>query len=105
MIERFLTTMAIVLALLLVWLFTASGASSHEWYDKDCCSGDDCRPVKPGEVEAYDDGVCVGYRHVQTGKKWCRGSTNLRVSKDGGDHICWPPSFREPNCYYEGWPG
>lgn len=76
---------------------------AHEWYDAACCSSHDCRPVKPGEVEAYDDGNCIGYRHIETGKLWCRGKSRIRPSKDGGDHLCWPSWSKEPNsCYYEG---
>lgn len=81
-------------------------SKAHDWYDIDCCSKSDCRPVNAGEVEAYDDGTCTGYRHIETGKLWCWGKSRMRPSQDGGDHICWPSWSKEPNgCFYYGMQG
>ena len=29
-------------------------AHAHSWYDYDCCSDEDCRPAKPGEIRVTD---------------------------------------------------
>ena len=89
-------------------IMLASQAQSHSWYDTDCCSGDDCRETKPGEVirwygKHHVTGQYVeGFQHVETGKVWYRGDRWLRPSKDGSDHICWPPTNKLPLCFYEG---
>jgi hypothetical protein len=95
-----LWAVVVAIGLLLFWM---APARAHDWYDIDCCSNDDCRPVKPGEVEVWDDGECIGYRHIETGRLWCRGKSRIRPSKDGGDHLCWPTWAEKPNsCFYEG---
>jgi len=109
---KFINRMIIAILALIALLIIAKPSSSEpieghcsmsgHWYDKDCCSCNDCGPVKNGSVEAYADDKGEGYRHIQTGKIWYRGDVNLRQSRDGGDHVCWPPGWREPNCFYEG---
>ena len=87
-------------------LLLARPAAAHGWYDIDCCSNKDCRPTQAGEVERWAELVNgtwrEGFRHVDTGKVWWRGDRWLRQSKDGQDHICWPPGNQMPLCFYEG---
>ena len=106
---KILWVLTILLGMTLIAIAVPAAEKNHcetmgarHWYDKDCCSCDDCRPVKPGEVEAYADEVGEGFRHVETGKVWYWRNSNLRPSKDGGDHICWPPGWVYPNCFYYG---
>lgn len=46
---------AAVLAMALI-VTDPGRAAAHGWYDRDCCSGTDCSPVKPSVVKAMADG-------------------------------------------------
>jgi hypothetical protein len=34
-------------------------ARAHEWYPPQCCSGNDCRPIRQDDVELRPDGFFV----------------------------------------------
>lgn len=59
-------------------------ADAHEWYQSECCSDTDCKPVKDGVVEdSADGGVDVkGFGHIGP------SSSKLRESQDTQDHLC-----------------
>jgi hypothetical protein len=118
MTPRFIINFLLLMVIALGFILVSIGASRSEpgiheghcnneghWYDSDCCSCDDCRPTKAGEVQAFAHKVgdiwLEGYEHTLTGKKWYRGDTDFRPSKDGSDHICWPPGWAQPKCFYE----
>lgn len=88
--------------LALVLLLLAGEASSHDWYDSDCCSGRDCAPVAYEDVEQLSDG---GWRYVPLNVKFTRGQ--VRPSKDNHFHVCVGESqdldgtvHRYPRCIY-----
>jgi hypothetical protein len=58
----------ILCALLLAAAFFLypSRARAHDWFEKECCSGIDCRIAQPGEVTVRRDGVHVVTQGVNT---------------------------------------
>jgi hypothetical protein len=74
--------------MVLALLFTVGGllndrASAHGWYEWECCTEKDCRPVADGYVVERVDGVYV--------KNWGllhRTDRRLRPSRDEQDHVC-----------------
>jgi hypothetical protein len=79
---------------ILLMLLMAAPAFAHDHYDADCCGGEDCRSVFPGEIEE----VPGGWRVVRTGEiinersemRRPDGSVApmVRPSRDGAFHIC-----------------
>jgi hypothetical protein len=70
------------LAGLLAWLSTAGG---HDWYPRECCSGDDCAPADNVVVRA-DGSYLVTSRGMSVVipadyNRW-------RRSPDGQVHVC-----------------
>ncbi|MGI9482089.1 MAG: hypothetical protein ACR2OR_07000 [Hyphomicrobiales bacterium] len=65
---------------------SASSALAHGWYDRTCCSDNDCRPANPGEVVGVDGGyeVVVGEVRYRVANR----DTRVRPSLDGGFHVC-----------------
>jgi hypothetical protein len=75
-----LTGIILVLALSITF---CSLARAHSWYDSECCSDTDCRPVPDEDVAERKDGVFV--------KGWgllLPSDKRLRWSKDQQSHIC-----------------
>ena len=66
------------LALMLMF----STASAHDWYPRECCSGQDCAPIATPEV-AVGNG---GYTIKATGEFVAHKDT--RISQDDQYHIC-----------------
>lgn len=53
-IAGFLATVIVIAAL--------APAHSHEWYDRQCCSGQDCEPLPDGAVTQVPGGYHVKYK-------------------------------------------
>jgi hypothetical protein len=66
---------------ILLSLFGAHVAWSHEWYPRACCSDKDCRPV------ACEDVHSIGDRWEYLGKSIAQSST--QASPDGACHACF----------------
>lgn len=77
-------TVFAVLVIFGLIVFYVRVADAHEWYDGDCCSDHDCKPVREGVVEdSADGGVDVkGWGHIGPSE------SKLRESKDTEDHLC-----------------
>ena len=73
---------------LMVWLFVflISHARAHSWYEPDCCSVDDCRPAKAGEVKETPQGYLVQGKYLIPYE-----SPKVRQGKDSDLHICIAP--------------
>lgn len=65
----------------------------HSWYDPECCSTADCRPVPSYEVEEIGPGVWL---HRPTGLKF--EGNKVRPSRDKNYHVCIAGNF--PYCIY-----
>lgn len=82
-----------LLALLVA--FSASPALAHEWYDPECCDGEDCAPVEAHVIGATSEGWLV---EVKPGehpfatrpieKLIPYGHRKERMSQDGKFHLC-----------------
>jgi hypothetical protein len=70
-------------ALVAAALTLAGPALCHDQYPRDCCSGHDCRPALPGEIEVLADGR---FHIVPTGEIFTR--SQVRPSFDDGYHRC-----------------
>lgn len=76
---------AILAALFIAPLILAvmlSFAYSHDWYDPECCSGQDCYRVDPTDVVETE----TGWRHIPTGTNFSR--KQVKPSKDRHFHVC-----------------
>src|SRR5690349_4935245 len=82
----------ILSTLLLIALSTSLLA--HSFYDPECCSDRDCRPVSADDLEEVENG-CWKYR--PTGVKFC--GKQVRPSQDKHWHICTSPTG-VPYCAY-----
>lgn len=70
-------------AAILACLPLRAAALAHGGYPADCCSGQDCRTARPGEIEIMPDGR---YLVVPTGEIFARWQ--VRPSFDAGFHRC-----------------
>ena len=82
------------------------------WYESDCCSGEDCRKLAPGEYKMVDG---VWYlRNVARGRdcgwqtfskpRMSNGASRVRPSRDFAMHGCFQMSGTgcTPLCAYVG---
>lgn len=79
--------------------FLITNAHSHEWYDKECCSEQDCAPVLSLSKNS-DGSMNLTSKHgtVNIPKEFSK-----RPSRDNQEHICMRPSEygdMYPICYY-----
>lgn len=51
-----MSRLVLVLALCLALAAVTAKALAHDWYPRECCSIDDCRPYPAGKVKAGPDG-------------------------------------------------
>lgn len=64
-------------------------AISHSWYDPDCCSGQDCEPVRAVSFVASDPAsLPVMIVTTSLGTKPLTPQTKIRQSKDSRMHGC-----------------
>ena len=86
----FISTIGLVILLVLL----VSPARGHDWYDRDCCSNNDCKPIAScSEIT----------EHLNGGAKWDKyvfQKKNVRPSHDSKCHVCIQPSSDSPMCVY-----
>lgn len=81
--SRWLWPAVILIAAALSGVLWAVGkARAHSWYDTECCSDSDCRPVHQDEVVETDK----GWKHLPTGTEFTR--SQVKPSKDRYFHVC-----------------
>lgn len=81
-------------------------ASSHGWYDPECCSGRDCAPVEE-EWLGEKDGQQGRWMRTKVGTVFVPSTFPRRKpSKDWSTHVCIGWNLEEggayPRCVYEG---
>jgi hypothetical protein len=87
-------------ALLIILVLYNAVAKAHDWYEPQCCSGSDCKPVHDDDVAERPDGV-----HVRGWGVLSRTDPRIRTSRDDASHICETPggiltSSRKLYCVY-----
>ena len=96
------------IAILIVWSLLSSKASSHEWYDIQCCSGNDCRAISGVSdagvpwTEIEDAGDRYIWHSSKSGKthEFLKSSESVKPSRDGFYHGCELPFTNRPMCLY-----
>lgn len=83
--------------LLLILCLTVVGASAHDWYDRSCCSGQDCHPIPCEEI--IEKSKSLFY------KGWEFFGQSIKPSQDGLCHVCISNEFSKeftpvPHCIY-----
>ena len=74
---------------LLIAAALSSPASTHSWYDADCCSNQDCEPVSTVAFVASDPAsMPVMVVTTSLGTKPLTPTTKIRQSKDSRMHAC-----------------
>jgi hypothetical protein len=65
----------------MIFMLMIGSAGAHDWYPKDCCSGNDCEPI-----------ACDSIAETSTGFLW-RGLTftreKVRASPNAKCHVCY----------------
>lgn len=74
---------ASLFAVILTIALTAGPVRAHDWYPRDCCSGQDCAPAI--EARALHNGLLVRTVH---GTVLIPSSYEYRESRDGRLHAC-----------------
>lgn len=87
---------AVIILITLIAIVGANAAQSHEWYDKECCSDDDCAPV---EKTVYNDNGSITVTSKHGTVTIPRGFPR-KPSKDEKDHVCILKHSGIPICYY-----
>jgi hypothetical protein len=72
-------------------------AAAHSWYEYDCCSDEDCKPVAAEELLETEK----GWKHLPTGVEFT--GPMIRPSRDRRFHVCigvktW--NLGRPYCVY-----
>jgi len=73
-------------------------ALPHSWYDADCCSETDCKPVPNEDVEEIEG----GWKYLPTGVEFkdTAQKQKIRPSHDGRFHVCLGQYSGAPLCIY-----
>lgn len=79
------------------FLWAIDFVRAHSWYDAECCSNDDCKPVATEDVIETEK----GWKHLPTGTEFTKEM--VKPSKDRHFHVCigkhaW--NFGKPYCIY-----
>lgn len=106
----FLWALIIALVVIFTLSFFLTAAEAHEWYDPECCSGEDCAPIaaKPWQVERIPGGYRIKLRQgdhpmvrrtieVEIGDE----NPKLRQSHDEKWHVCVGPASQAVFCVYK----
>jgi hypothetical protein len=97
-----------ILTLLLATLLAMPAyAQEHEhgkgripdWYDLNCCSNQDCKPVSDNEIELGEVDGRPYARHKPTGVVFLWDK--FRRSQDERYHICANKATGAPLCFYD----
>ena len=83
MLEKIIIYVSCALMAMLTIMVLVSTAESHEWYDKECCSDQDCRVIEPGDDMQVNK---TGY--VVMGFQIDFDDPRVRKSKDKDFHVC-----------------
>lgn len=75
---------AVILAIAATLVLTQCEARAHDWYPRECCSGQDCAPVDQREIT--EDGAWYVYRGIRFAKR------DSKVSPDDRYHLCYVKS-------------
>lgn len=84
-----------VAAAIVAVFLCAVGASAHSWYPPECCSDQDCFPLKSEDVKATPDGYQLATgEFVPTAKAKPGRDDQYHVCKNTAGVICFfTPSF------------
>lgn len=89
---------ALVVAVVCFFVFMLSHltAKAHDWFPAECCSNQDCFPVKDTDLQLQPDG---SYIVVHSGKR----AVDVRESLDGRYYLCTGNATLdgEPKCVFE----
>lgn len=103
MLPKIISLMAYLAAIaILAIVIQIRPASSHSWYDQDCCTIDDCRPISgvdgSGQPWSEIEEVAGGYRwtssktgashFIAADDRMANGNPRIRPSRDGHFHGC-----------------
>jgi len=79
----------------IMFLAGCQTAAAHDWYDPDCCSGQDCAPAPVDGVSMGPDGYVVSVpaeAHPHSTRDINAlvpfNGNQLRPSRDGQYHVC-----------------
>ncbi len=96
--------------LILLLLATSAFAQEHEhgknnlptWYDPNCCSQNDCKPVPDNDIE-FGTNQFGNYAYYKpTGHTFYRNQ--FKLSQDERYHVCINPNAFSPQgalCFYD----
>lgn len=89
--------LAALVTIAMLGFFIMTNAWGHSWYDPECCSDTDCRPVAVEDVIETE----TGWRHLPTGTEFTKKM--VKPSRDGRFHVCignhsW--DLGKPYCIY-----
>jgi hypothetical protein len=80
---------AVAFSILITHCASLTPAQSHDWYPRECCSGQDCAPVESMTRYLPDTGgrerLVVTTKH---GTAFVPDKFPLRPSPDGRIHVC-----------------
>ena len=77
---EFILKIVIAVGTFLTVAIIATAAWAHEWFDRECCSGLDCRIAKDGEVRTLASGVEVQALGVRERVPY--GDPRVRITRD-----------------------
>ena len=80
--------------MIIAFLWTVNLVYAHDWYDRECCSGQDCRKANPGEVTTNSTGYQTHGEHIPF------NDPRVKASKDSATHICKPAFSSKIRCLY-----
>lgn len=95
-LRTFWAIMALTMFMALFVLLAAEKARAHSFYDGDCCSLIDCKPVPDGTVVENTRTGAV----TVLGQTLPHGDARLRRSRDDQDHVCANVSTGKLLCVY-----
>jgi hypothetical protein len=72
--------------LILVLITSAWPARAHDWYDRQCCGDNDCRPVPCEQISAQNGGF--EYRDARDRATYFFTRDKMKPSFDENCHVC-----------------
>jgi hypothetical protein len=83
--------MSRMLFLILSMFLLTAPVKAHDWYDRDCCSKADCRPIDNcDEIQELPKGMAKWGKYL---------FDKVRPSQDNKCHVCIT-SWEKPMCVY-----
>lgn len=93
---RLFVAIAVGVLLAIAVVSAAARVMAHDWYEEDCCSGEDCAPLPRDAVVKQVRG---GYAVTLPGREPVVFS-KIRPSRDRFYHACMGPYSGTPYCLY-----